>query len=483
MRIVEKLKEKAGKGTAVKALRGMGVAVGVFAVFYGCGVFYYSERFLEGTRINGTECENMLAREADQLLKKEAEKYQLQVLFREEKEEIIKAEDIDFAYELDYSSEKLLKEQNPFLWIKGLWQERELHVGYQTSYHEEKLRSKMDSFACMKEENMTPPENAYIAFENNQFIIQEETQGTQLDKEAFLEKAGEAVRAQKKEISAEDSGVYIKAQIDKNNPDLLKKQQVYNSCAAVTVTYTFGENQVVLDGMTVKDWMSYDEAGNYVEDDSLLLENIEIYVENLGAQYNTVGRTRTITSTATGQPVSVEGGSYGFLIDQEGEEAQLLADIRGHVNTVREPIYSRRGAVYGEQDFGSTYVEVDLTGQHLWYYKDGAVLMESDFVSGTYYNRGRRTPGGSYYLYYKQRNQVLRPAPNPDGSYDYESPVSYWMPFNGGIGFHDANWRWSFGGNIYLYSGSHGCINLPVSFAGGFYDSLEPGCPVICFYR
>ena len=70
MRIVEKLKEKAGKGTAVKALRGMGVAVGVLAVFYGCGVFYYSERFLEGTRINGTECENMLAREADQLLKK-----------------------------------------------------------------------------------------------------------------------------------------------------------------------------------------------------------------------------------------------------------------------------------------------------------------------------------------------------------------------------------------------------------------------------
>ena len=109
MRIVEKLKEKAGKVTAVKALRGMGVAVGVLAVFYGCGVFYYSERFLEGTRINGTECENMLAREADQLLKKEAEKYQLQVLFREEKEEIIKAEDIDFAYELDYSSEKLLK--------------------------------------------------------------------------------------------------------------------------------------------------------------------------------------------------------------------------------------------------------------------------------------------------------------------------------------------------------------------------------------
>ncbi|HJD30244.1 MAG TPA: L,D-transpeptidase, partial [Candidatus Blautia avicola] len=54
---------------------------------------------------------------------------------------------------------------------------------------------------------------------------------------------------------------------------------------------------------------------------------------------------------------------------------------------------------------------------------------------------------------------------------------------NGGIGFHDADWRWYFGGSIYLYNGSHGCINLPVSFAGEFYENLEAGCPIICFYR
>lgn len=109
--------------------------------------------------------------------------------------------------------------------------------------------------------------------------------------------------------------------------------------------------------------------------------------------------------------------------------------------------------------------------------------MESDFVSGTYNDKSRRTPSGVYSLAYKQRNQVLRPAPNPDGTYDYESPVSYWMPFNGGIGLHDANWRGRFGGNIYRNSGSHGCINLPVSFAGKFYESIEAGCPIVCFYR
>ena len=39
--------------------------------------------------------------------------------------------------------------------------------------------------------------------------------------------------------------------------------------------------------------------------------------------------------------------------------------------------------------------------------------------------------------------------------------VTYWMPFNGGIGFHDATWRGCFGGQIYIWSGSHGCVNMP----------------------
>ena len=108
--------------------------------------------------------------------------------------------------------------------------------------------------------------------------------------------------------------------------------------------------------------------------------------------------------------------------------------------------------------------------------------MDTDFVSGTYYESGRRTPSGSYALMYKQKDQVLRGTRQPDGTYEYESPVKYWMPFNGGIGFHDASWRGSFGGSIYLYSGSHGCINLPTSAAATLYENIEAGGPVLCFY-
>ena len=67
---------------------------------------------------------------------------------------------------------------------------------------------------------------------------------------------------------------------------------------------------------------------------------------------------------------------------------------------------------------------------------------------------------------------------------DYETPVTYWMPFIGelGIGFHDASWRSSFGGDIYKNSGSHGCVNLPVSAAEQLFNIVYDGMPVICYY-
>lgn len=466
-----------------KILTGAGIVVLVLGIVYGAGVFYYKDRFFQGTEINGLVCENLTAKDAEKKLKEKVENYTLEILWKEKEKGLIQGEEIGYTYVSDDKAAKLLSEQNPFLWLSGFFRKNQYQAAETARFDEKKLKERLESFPCMKEENMTQPKDAYIAFEGNQFVIKEEIQGTVIDKDAFFEKVKETVSQSGTEISAEEAGVYKAPSITRENADLKRQQEIWNSCAAVTVKYIFGNKTEVLDGMTVKDWLTYDEAGNYVENPAVLQQRVREYVQILGEKYNTVGKPRIITSTYTGQPVSVEGGSYGFLIDEKGEREQLLADIQGHVNTQREPVYARRGAAYGENDLGNTYVELDLSAQHLWYYKDGALLMESDFVSGTYYNYERRTPGGTYFLNYKQRNQVLRPAPNPDGSYDYESPVSYWLPFNGGIGLHDANWRWNFGGSIYLYSGSHGCINLPVSFAGGFYENIEPGCPIVCFYR
>ena len=452
-------------------------------LIYAGGAFYYKDKFFKGTKINGVSVDNLTAKEAEKKIENRIEDYSMEISFKDGGKEVIDGEEISYEYLSDGKIQEHLENQNPFLWTSGFFKEHNYEVGEAITFDETKLHEKLNTFSCMQEENMIPPKDAYIAFENNSFVIKPEEAGTTLDKALLTEKLLASVKESKNTFSAEEAGVYVLPTVTDKDETLKHQQEVWNGCAAVTVTYTFGDKKEVLDGMTVKDWMTYDENGNYVENLGVLQQHIRDYVQMLGEKYNTIGTKRTLTSTYTGQPVTVSGGSYGYLIDIRGERTQLLKDIQSHGNIEREPIYAKRGKAYGENDIGNTYVELDLSAQHLWYYKDGEVLMESDFVSGTYNDKRRRTPSGVYSLAYKQRNQVLRPAPNPDGTYDYESPVSYWMPFNGGIGLHDANWRGRFGGNIYRNSGSHGCINLPVSFAGKFYESIEAGCPIVCFYR
>ena len=124
-------------------------------------------------------------------------------------------------------------------------------------------------------------------------------------------------------------------------------------------------------------------------------------------------------------------------------------------------------------DIGDSYIEVDLANQKVWLYKNGKQLVETDCVSGTY-GTDRQTPGGVYSIFYMQSPAVLRGA-------DYVSPVDYWMAFNGNIGLHDADWRDSFGGDIFQTNGSHGCVNLPIPAAKKIYENISIGYPVVCY--
>ncbi|MEI3186586.1 MAG: L,D-transpeptidase [Lachnospiraceae bacterium] len=139
-----------------------------------------------------------------------------------------------------------------------------------------------------------------------------------------------------------------------------------------------------------------------------------------------------------------------------------------------KPQYSQKAASHDGNDYGSTYVEINLTAQHLYFYKGGSLVVQSDFVSGNE-SKGWSTPAGAYPLTYKQRNATLKGE-------NYSTPVSYWMPFNGGIGLHDAYWRSSFGGTIYKTNGSHGCINLPPAVAKTIYENISAGTAVLCYH-
>ncbi len=122
---------------------------------------------------------------------------------------------------------------------------------------------------------------------------------------------------------------------------------------------------------------------------------------------------------------------------------------------------------------GETYISVhiDLSAQWLTVKEGGEEIFEAPVVTGTA-GTSRATPTGVYYVYSKETCRTLR------GS-DYASYVDYWMPFNGGIGMHDASWRsddeYAYGGQTYLWNGSHGCINMRHDDAATVYELVSIG--------
>ena len=251
-----------------------------------------------------------------------------------------------------------------------------------------------------------------------------------------------------------------------------------NQYCRAGVTYEMDE-PVVVDKALISGWLTVDENMQVIFN----TEAVKQWLAEFGRKYDTVGTTRTFT-TADGLSAEVSGGTYGWEIDEEAELTALTADIENGVSVTRAPAYCENGtaAVHGPQDWGSTYVEVDLTRQHMWYVKDGTVMMETDVVTGKP-TPDKETPQGVYSILEMKRDKVLLGDIKANGQREYETRVNYWMRVTWtGIGFHDATWQAAFGGERYKTAGSHGCINMSLSDAGRLYEMLEMYTPVVIHY-
>lgn len=249
---------------------------------------------------------------------------------------------------------------------------------------------------------------------------------------------------------------------------LNKKLKKYRNS---TVTYTLGSETQVVDTSTIESWLQISSDSISVDQDA-----VKTYVQDLATKYNTIYVPRTF-HTSYGNDVTVSDNEYGFQIDQDGELKQLLKDIAGGKEVSRDPVYSISGMQRnGSDDLAGSYIEVSLDNQHLWLYKDGALVTETDIVSGAP-KAGRETYRGAWPIAYKASPYNLSSS-----EYGYNVKVKYWMPFVYGQGLHDASWQSSFGGNRYKSgAGSHGCINLPTDQAELIYNTIDGGYPIIIY--
>lgn len=438
--------------------------------------------FVQGTTVNGLGVSGMTVEEAASHIKTfYSNDYQLKVYERNGVQEVISGSDIGFEVGLpDGYLQGLLDEQNAGGRASGPDVNSRFRVELSNSYNEDMLAGKVSSLNCISGTGIVQAADAHVSAyeEGKPFEIVKEVRGTNTDPEKTLEVIRNAVATGAAEVNLEDAGCYYEIKVTADDEQLKNLCDTMNRCREMVITYVFGENQEILDSATICSWLLGTQDGEI----QVNTEQAAAFVKTLADKYDTAGTTRSFW-TVTGKAVDVTG-PYGWKIDQAAETAALVAMIRTGQTQEREPQYAARAAARTSEagpEWGNTYAEVDLTGQHVYMIKDGQLVWDAPCVTGNV-SKGYDTPAGFYSLAYKQRDRVLRGKKLADGTYEYESPVSYWMPFNGGIGFHDANWRGSFGGQIYKSNGSHGCVNLPPSKAPALYDLVYQGMPVICYY-
>lgn len=453
---------------------GAGTAVLILLSIYISGIVYFREKFPANTSINGIDASFCSVEEAEARIRSEVEDYEIVLKERNKREERIAGEEIGYRYVSNGEIETLRKSQGLAFWFISYFRPTAYEFEAATVFDEELLKEKTWELQCFDRTVSKAPENAQMVFRGTKFAVRKEKQGCKVKKRKLLELLKKAIGSGERMLDLEKEKCYAVPTITSENDALNKLVENMNHYANVEITYCFGEQKEVLDGSIIKDWLTYDAEGNVLVKDGAIRD----YIASLAEKYDTYDKPRKFRAS-DGTYVTVEGGSYGWKIDQEAEALKLTELMEQEPHTERIPEFAQTAESWENGDMGDTYVEVDLTKQHLWMYVDGNLIVESDFVSGKM-NRQRATPPGTYRIYYKKSPAVLR-SNRPGDS--YENPVTFWMPFNGGIGFHDSSWRGSYGGEIYWNSGSHGCINLPYHAAETIYKNIEKGFPVICFYR
>ena len=260
--------------------------------------------------------------------------------------------------------------------------------------------------------------------------------------------------------------------------DLVKKAlKEANAYLDVTVTCNFtpatGEAATETVGKDqIAQWLIVGNDGLSVSLDG---ENMATYCTELAKKHDVSKKKTGQFKTTGGSVINVPVTSSGQTVDGNKLYEAIAEAINNKKSATVEAVYSEaKEEETGEYvTYGGNYCEVDLTNQMVYVYKNGELVVSSQCVTGCI-SKGHGTPTGVYSIFSRDKDRYLR----GDG---YKSWVNFFIPFNGGIGFHDASWRSTFGGNIYLYSGSHGCINMPYSAAKKLYENVTLDEKVIVY--
>lgn len=467
----KKNNHKVLKGILISIVILLVVAVAAYCVF---GLIVYNNKFLPKTTVEGISCEGMDSATYISELSSKVDEYSLDIKKAGQIVDSIKSEDVNINLTDDINDriDLVINGQNRLLWGLGYIKEpEEIKLESYVTVDDETYETFIVESEGYNLPTTVENKNQSVEFVDGKFKVGDPIYGDEIDKDAYKAAVKENLLALNKEMELNDSYCYTKP------TEMENVEKFEEACEKTNSMLNYGGFSIKCDGIDSDLAKEIAEASVVIDDNfnvTFNQETINNAVSKVAAKYNTIGITRKF-KTSHGTIVDVEGGDYGCKFSTKnlavnagkallnGEKVDLTLD---YTQNVLDP---------NVEGIGNTYVEVDLTNQYAFVYIDGKLVVETAVVTGLA-GTSRATPQGTYMLKNKMKNVTLVGD-------NYRTPVSYWMPFNGGIGLHDATWQPRFGGELYRTRGSHGCVNLPLKKAGDIYDAVIVKMPVVCYYH
>ncbi len=431
------------------------IILSLIAAYLGFSL-YFKSHFYFGATINGISISGLSVNDAKLKLCNALENYALTITQRGGTSEQIKSQDLSLSYNSLDDLDRFIDSQNGYAWIGAIFSKDNDRI-IVTSYDSKLLKTQIENLSCVQPENMVKPQNPTFKYTDGSYVIIAENIGSKIDKHILYSCVADAVSVMNESIDLEQTECYVKPAYTAASQKTLDVQMRLNTYAAANITYIIGKNQIVVDSSKITSWLSVDDDLNIVFNKN----KINSFINTLANTSRNTSYTRTF-KTASGKTVKISGGDYGRYFSVTKETDYLINKIK-------------KGATVTKNfsDIGNTYAEISISKQHIWFYKNGKLIADGSIVTGNVSNH-TSTRKGVFYLKARAYNVTLKGD-------DYEADVSYWMPFDGGIGMHDATWRSYFGGSIYYYNGSHGCVNLPYWLARKIYYNISVGTPVVVY--
>ncbi len=427
---------------------------------------YFTNHFFVRTVINGANVSLRAHDDVDTIMRSHVKNYVLHLTERNGETEEITGQDIGMEYNEKNNVAEIYHMQNSLKWISPVFSTQNYYVNNLFGYNKKALENKIEKLFCLNR-GMIEPRNVSFQYSNGSYEVIEEVYGNKIIKDMLRKAIKSSILKGERKLDLNEKLCYENPKYTISSDKTYKTRDLLNKYVSANITYKFDGKSETVDGNIINEWIGVDENLEVIISKTAVIK----YVNGLSKKYDTVGAARNF-KTSMGKIIEVKGGLYGWKINREAETKALLENISLGKVLEKEPVYTQK-ALSREDEIGDTYVEINLTRQHLWFYKDGKLITQGPVVTGNP-NRGNSTVVGTYMLNYKQKDATLK-GPS------YSVKVNYWMPFYGNIGIHDAGWRHSFGGEIYKRNGTHGCINAPLYLAKAIFESIEADVPIICY--